>query len=240
MDRIEQFILSGGRVGAPSLSVAEKSSGKYLAVNLVPNNGMIEVPDFCLSDLYSLLLDNYTELAYTLYIDDTPRARRLVRGALADFMSSFMQGKIQKVHMASGGSYYGVPGVIFNDQFEILMLMSFSVKYIGHPKSTTVPYMVEAHNCRISPKVFLNQNGIIEKTIIKKVIPYCATHIAESVCDTPYVSDAYVSFNGSTIRVIVEDIDSHFIKQITPPKVSDNIPKMVHDTLMSASQMILK
>ena len=109
--------------------------------------------------------------------------------------------------------YYGVPGVIFNENMELLLIVTLTIrKRIDSPR-----FSIERINCRISPKVFEHQDRIIEKTIVKKIIPFCVSY---SVARRDiYLSCSEYNCVDKTIQVIIDDCSS-FIHTATIPKPS--------------------
>lgn len=228
MDRVEQFILSGGRNGFYSQNAQELSQFGFLDVAIKVNEGPFEVPDFIVGTISNLVYSNIDTLSYVLTSNRrTPTQRRLVRGALSDFMLSRNNRGIAYVVMSNGVEYHGLPGAIFDADFNLLMLMTTTVdvKLIG---GSVYTYILE-HNCRVSPRVFQHQDYIIEKTIIKKVLPYCATHVTS---ENDYCGVDTSQADGNTIKVIIEDINKLFIHRIVSPKISDFTSDTIHELLV--------
>ena len=157
------------------------------------------------------LSQEYKSIAAPLIADTNLNTRRLVRGAFMDFTR--ITGRITGVHMSNGNTYYGVPGVIFNENMELLLIVTLTIrKRIDSPR-----FSIERINCRISPKVFEHQDRIIEKTIVKKIIPFCVSY---SVARRDiYLSCSEYNCVGKTIQVIIDDC-SNFIHTATVPKPS--------------------
>lgn len=210
IDRIANFILSG-RYEYNTLYTTDYpiSVSKWLSAPL--ENPISEIPYFISSKIPLALSQECKAMAVPLVANTDLNTRRLVRGAFMDFTR--ITGKINGVHMSSGNTYYGVPGVILNEDMELLLMVTLIIKKV----IDSTHFSIERVNCRISPKVFEHQDRIIEKTIVKKIIPFCVNYsIARR--------DIYLSCNGyncvgKTIQVIIDDC-SNFIHTTTVPKPS--------------------
>lgn len=210
VDRIANFILSG-RYEYNTLYTTDYpiSVSKWLSTSL--ENPISEIPYFISSKIPLVLSQGYKSMVVPLVANTDLNTRRLVRGAFMDFTR--ITGRITGVHMSSGNTYYGVPGVIFNENMELLLMVTLTIKKaINSPQ-----FSIERLNCRISPKVFEHQDRIIEKTIVKKIIPFCASYSVAR-------RDIYLYCNGyncvgKTIQVIIDDC-SNFVHTATVPKPS--------------------
>ena len=210
VDRIANFILAGryeyNTRYTPDYPI---SVSKWISASL--ENPISEIPYFMSSNIALALSQEYKSIAAPLIADTNLNTRRLVRGAFMDFTR--ITGRITGVHMSNGNTYYGVPGVIFNENMELLLIVTLTIrKIIDSPR-----FSVERINCRISPKVFEHQDRIIEKTIVKKIIPFCVSY---SVARRDiYLSCREYNCVGKTIQVIIDDCSS-FIHTATVPKPS--------------------
>ena len=233
MDRVEEFILSGSRTGLYTQCAQELSSFGFLDIHLGDGESPVEIHDFIIRSVNTFVQSDYGLISYVLCGSPDTTTRRLVRGALSDFMRANRFGNgIPHVSMSSGRDYYGLPGVIFDDNFNLLMMMTSTVNFIRNERNSGVQTNILEHTCRISPLVFMHQDSIIEKTIIKKVIPFCAPHVtiaSDFVCNTSRViSDDAL---GKNIKVIIEDLNPMFIRRIVSPNVDTNISDSMHDLL---------
>lgn len=241
MDRVEQFILSGSTFGNYRQNVrAVASPNGYIDVHLNIGEGPTEVPDFMLGKAVDYVLRDIETVSFILTRQNGVRTqRRLVRGAFSDFNRAYQCGGISEVTMSNGTQYYGLPGAIFDSDFNLLMLMSSKID-IRHTGSRVTAYILQ-HICRISPAVFQRQDNIIEKTIIKKVIPFCASH---EVTSNEYLlrQDCFdcEEVTGKVISVFIDDtINEKFIRRIIPPKISDFTEENIHEILVRNAKEIL-
>lgn len=242
MDRVEQFILSGSTCSnyRQNTGVIASPDG-YIDVHLNIGEGPTEVPDFMLGRAVDYALRDVETVSFILTQQNYgPRTqRRLVRGAFSDFNRAYSYSSIAEVTMSNGTIYYGLPGAIFDSNFNLLMLMSSKID-IRVTESVTIAYILQ-HICRISPAVFQRQDNIIEKTIVKKVIPFCASH---EVTPSEYIlrQDCFdcEEVTGKTISVFIDDtINEKFIRRIVPPRISDFTEENIHEILVRNSKEIL-
>lgn len=211
VDRIANFILLSGRYEYNTQYTPDYpiSVSKWISASL--ENPISEIPCFMSSKIVLALSQEYKSIVVPLIANPDLNTRRLVRGAFMDFTR--ITGKINGVHMSNGNTYYGVPGAIFNEDMELLLIVTLAIrKEVDSPR-----FSIERINCRISPKVFEHQDRIIEKTIVKKIIPFCASY---SVARRDiYLSCREYNCVGKTIQVIIDDC-SDFIHTATVPKPS--------------------
>jgi hypothetical protein len=142
--------------------------------------------------------------------------------------------------MSNGTQYYGLPGAIFDSHFNLLMLMSSKVDIRRNEDDRVIAYILQ-HICRISPVVFQRQDNIIEKTIVKKIIPFCASHEVTSG-EYLFTHDYYdcEEVTGKTISVFIDDtINEKFIRRIVPPRMSDFTEENIHEILVRNAKEIL-
>lgn len=227
MDRVEEFILSGSRRGSYSQSAPEISPFGFFDIHI--EEGPTEIPDFATRIIGSYAQSEYNLISYILYGCPSTTTRRLVRGALSDFMrADRYSAGIPQVTMSNGRTYYGLPGAIFDSNFNLLMLMT-SIVVIKEERGSRPYPEILSHICRVSPLVFMNQDSIIEKTIIKKVIPFCAAHVGN---ETDYsIRTQCNAILGKTIKVIIEDINPLFIRRIVAPNPDVNISENIQGLL---------
>lgn len=235
MDRVEEFIMSGSRIHMYSMNTEHMVTPKQLYINLEPKDGLLEIPDFFIRHLRNVI-GGYSSAIYNLAAVGGTTTRKMIKGALSDFMKAAPFRRLSSVHMTSGGSYYGLPGVIMDEDFHILMMTTFNIKIHS---IDTFSFSVIGHNCRVSPRVFGSSDRNIEKMIIKKVIPFCASHVI-TAADIPTFNPTVLTTKvGTTMKVIIEDIDQYFIHTAVPPKISEDTNKIVNDILKTNISSIL-
>lgn len=243
MDRVEQFVLSGSTHGNYRQYIrAMASSDGYIDVHLNLEGGPTEVPDFMLGKTIDYALGGVETISYILarQPNGMRTQRRLVRGAFSDFNRAYSYGGISEVTMSNGTQYYGLPGAIFDSHFNLLMLMSSKIDIRRNEEDRVIAYILQ-HICRLSPAVFQRQDNIIEKTIIKKVIPFCASHEITPY-EYPCIPDCYdcTEVTGKTISVFIDDaINEKFIRRIVPPRISDFTEENIHKILVRNAKEIL-
>lgn len=160
--------------------------------------------------------DKIQKVVIPLYVNSYNQNRRTADSIINEFFSrvSFSR-RLQKVTTNKGEVYYGGRGIIFDGNFKPLILCSMlcrkeecrSNEYMGYYKPII----------RVSPEVFLNETSLINKTILKKIIPYYLTH------SIPYINTA-ARFRNSLPRdakpqILIEDF-SKFIETPTLPNPS--------------------
>lgn len=162
-----------------------------------------------------------------LYNNADDAMGRSFNSIIRQFFSRTDYGKrLQKITTSKGEVYYGGRGIIFDESYTPLLLCVAAgrIKYIASDKIN-----ISYHDliCYVSPKVFLNTNNIINRGIIKHLIPLYTT-TRTSFCDF----NSTFSIKDTTVKVIVEDLDRFFIEPIRPFSVS-NINDSLNECLIN-------
>lgn len=105
-----------------------------------------------------------------------------------------ISNRLTKVCNPTGLGYYGGNGLIFDKQWDPLMVCGYIVNIDKEHKK----YCINSAKCYVSPEVFTN-NDVLSKFIIKKVIPYITTY---GIC-TP-LKDTWASCaNFSSVETVI-------------------------------------
>lgn len=100
---------------------------------------------------------------------------------------------LRKATTRKGEVYYGASGLILDSSFEPIII-GLSEYTMGNNA-----YLLYRNVLKVSPKVFISE-GLLEKAIIKKLIPFYTRN----------------SVGGKTVRVEVDDISKYIIKPVSP------------------------
>lgn len=151
------------------------------------------------SEIYVPLLNNNVQ---------TVISRRTVGPIMRDFLSSAMPS-FQAIITSKGERYYGCPGIILDQDYNPLMVLTCVIYHGG----------VINYRCRISNDVFVHQDRLIEKTIFKKFLPTLAVEFTntESKFDGVFVGDINLVIKPvapTPNKDINEDISKFLIENI--------------------------
>lgn len=113
---------------------------------------------------------------------------------------------LKKATTSKGKVYYGASGLILNSNFEPIM--------IGLNEYRKDGAVIHFERCalKVSPEVFISE-GLLEKAIVKKLIPFYSRYNIE----------------GGTVRIEVDDISKYVVKPV-PPKahVQETMKEIMH------------
>ena len=127
--------------------------------------------------------------------------------------------KLQKIITNKGEVYYGGKGIIFDESYTPLLLCTLTARSV-HTEDNDNTMVYYRPVCHISPKVFLEPDKLINKGIIKKLIP-CYTSR-----DVNFPRNNYrFSSNPEDrkVKVIVDNFNKFFIEPIKPtPSATTN------------------
>lgn len=169
----------------------------------------IDVPLMCKYRVEEGLLDNFNhsnslkEVAVTLFENSHPQVRRTASAIFKAFQMNDNRDRLIKITTNTGEVYYGGNGYILDKDYNILIL------YTLHGVMEEDRFLhYKTGRIYVNPKVFVS-NGLIEKGIIKTVIP-------------AFVQEG-IMVDTNNIEVIAQDINTiignsnGFVTQVIKP-----------------------
>lgn len=130
----------------------------------------IDVPLMCKYKVEEGLLSNYNqpnslkEMAVALFENSYPQSRRTANAIFKTFQMNDNRDRLMKITTNTGEVYYGGNGYILDKDYNLLILYTLH----GVMEDRILHY--KTGRIYVNPKVFVS-NGLIEKGIIKTVIP---------------------------------------------------------------------
>lgn len=131
----------------------------------------IDVPLMCKYKVEEGLFSNYNhpnslkEMAVALFENSYPQSRRTANAIFKTFQMNDRRDRLMKITTNTGEVYYGGNGYILDKDYNLLILYTLH-GVIGEDR--ILHY--KTGRIYVNPKVFVS-NGLIEKGIIKTVIP---------------------------------------------------------------------
>lgn len=120
--------------------------------------------------------------------------------------------RLQKITTSKGEVYYGGKGIIFDESYTPLLLCTLTARSV-HTEDNGNTMVYYRPVCHVSPKVFLESNKLINKGIIKKLIPYYTSR------DVHFPIGNY-KFSSNPedrkVQVIVDNFNKFFVEPIKP------------------------
>lgn len=221
---------------------------KSLVVDITGDD--IEIPSIARVHYESVI---YNNLAYNdinkvertilpLYANSNSQNKRTFNGIMREFFCqvSFNQ-RLLKVTTNKGEIYYGGCGLILDEGFNPLLMCGLKArKRIMEDEECIEDVSMQYYRaiCRINPIVFAEPNKLINKGIIKKLIPLYTT------MDISFPFSNYgISNNPDSrkVEVIIDDFSKFFITPIapTPSKCSnDTLNKCLNDNIKDILYLI--
>lgn len=125
--------------------------------------------------------------------------------------------RLQKITTNRGEVYYGGKGIIFDESYTPLLLCTLAARKV-HTEEGDNSMVYYRPVCHVSPKVFLESDKLINKGIIKKLIPF---YTSEEVSFPNYMFG--VNPESKKVKVVVDNFDKFFIEPIKPtPSATTN------------------
>ena len=118
--------------------------------------------------------------------------------------------RLQKITTSKDEVYYGGKGIIFDENYTPLLLCTLAARKV-HTEESGNSMVYYRPVCHVSPKVFLESDKLINKGIIKKLIPF---YTSEEV----RFPDCMFGVNPESkkVKVVVDNFDKFFIEPIKP------------------------
>ena len=192
------------------------------------NNNEVEIPVIARAHFEKLVSDNLTHptimgikrIILLLYDNAPSQERRTFDSIITQLFTNVEYGKrLQKITTNKGEVYYGGKGIIFDESYTPLLLCTLTARKV-HTVEGGNSMVYYRPICHVSPKVFLESDKLINKGIIKKLIP-CYT---SKDINFPR---SYYSFNNNPedrkVKVIVDNFNKFFVEPIKPtPSATTN------------------
>lgn len=143
--------------------------------------------------------------------------------------------RLQKITTNKGEVYYGGKGIIFDESYTPLLLCTLAAKNVHMEGGNHMVYYRPV--CHINPKVFTESDKLVNKGIIKKLIPFYASMDMNFPTNSRFVNDP----EDRKVRVIVDNFDNFFARPIKPTPSScsnDALNKCLIDNIDDIMMLI--
>ncbi len=185
------------------------------------NSDEVEIPVIAREHFEELVSDNIDypaimgikKIILPLYDNAPSQERRTFDSIIRQLFTNVEYGeRLQKITTNKGEVYYGGKGIIFDESYTPLLLCTLTAKSV-HTEDNGNTMVYYRPVCHVSPKVFLQSDKLINKGIIKKLIPYYTSR------DINFPRNNYrFSSNPEDrkVKVIVDNFDKFFVEPIKP------------------------
>ena len=161
--------------------------------------------------IYHSLTVETRKIILPLYDNAPSQEKRTFDSIIVQMFSSVRFGmRLQKIITNKGEVYYGGKGIIFDESYAPLLLCTLTARKI-HTEEGGNSMVYYRPVCHVSPKVFLESDKLINKGIIKKLIPfYTSKEVSFPDCMFG------VNPESKKVKVVVDNFDKFFIEPIKP------------------------
>lgn len=190
----------------------------------------IEVPVFARSVIETIVkgrleyphIRQASKAVIPMYVNTHNQSRRIANSIVTDFFSrvNFNQ-RLQKVTTNKGEVYYGGKGIILDKDFNILFLCTIVCRKMKYGERQVMSYYKPI--IHVSPQVFLRGEGLIDKFILKKIIPFYVSHNIDSVNTHAFFRSDIPE--GTKPQILIDDVNRFIEKPVkpTPQKCLDDV-----------------
>ena len=186
---------------------------------IIEVNDEIEIPVIAREHFEDLVLDkiNYPlavgtkKIILPLYDNAPSQERRTFDSIIMQMFNNVrFDMRLQKITTSKNEVYYGGKGIIFDESYTPLLLCTLTARKV-HTEESGNSMVYYRPVCHVSPKVFLESDKLINKGIIKKLIPF---YTSEEVSFPNYMFG--VNPESKKVKVVVDNFDKFFIEPIKP------------------------
>ena len=190
----------------------------------------IEVPVFAKSAVESVVRDklefpyvsHVNKIIIPMYVNTYTQLRRTADCIVREFFSGVnFDRRLQKIITNKGEVYYGNKGIILDKDFNILLLCTLACRRTEYRGRQVMSYYKPI--IHVSPQVFLMGEGLIEKSILKRIIPFYVSQDIDPVwADSDFVNDIP---EGTKPQILIDDVSKLIENPVkpTPQKCSDDV-----------------
>lgn len=147
-----------------------------------------------------------------LYDNGLRQERRTFDSIIRQLFSVSFGNRLQKVITNKGEVYYGGKGIIFNENYDPLLICTLAARNIQTEDGRNAMCYYRPI-CHISPRVFLEPDKLVNKGIIKKLIPF---YTSRDVHLPGIHNSNFCSTEDTKVKVIIDNFDKFFIEPIKP------------------------
>ena len=186
---------------------------------IIEVNDEMEIPVIAREHFENLVLEkiNYplavgtNRIILPLYDNAPSQERRTFDSIIMQMFNNVrFNMRLQKITTNKGEVYYGGKGIIFDESYAPLLLCTLVARKV-HTEESGNSMVYYRPVCHVSPKVFLESDKLINKGIIKKLIPF---YTSEEVRFPNCMFG--VNPESKKVKVIVDNFDKFFIEPIKP------------------------
>lgn len=148
-----------------------------------------------------------------LYENCIEQSRRTFDSIIKQLFTNVDYNKrLQKIITSKGEVCYGGRGIILDSDYTPLLLCTLMARKYKVEEDTYMTYYRPV--CHINPKVFTDTDKMVNKGIVKKLIPFYTTNDMYF----PIVSGRFTITNPDDrkVKVIVDNFDNFFVEPIKP------------------------
>ena len=186
---------------------------------IIEVNDEIEIPVIAREHFENLVLEkiNYPlavgtkRIILPLYDNAPSQERRTFDSIIMQMFNNVrFDMRLQKITTSKDEVYYGGKGIIFDESYAPLLLCTLTARKV-HTEEGGNSMVYYRPVCHVSPKVFLESDKLINKGIIKKLIPfYTSKEVSFPNCMFG------VNPESKKVKVVVDNFDKFFIEPIKP------------------------
>lgn len=151
-------------------------------------------------------------VSYPLYVRGYEE-RKTANAILQAIAKCSGESRLEEIRTSKGLDYYGGSGLIFDEDWNPLMICGFMARIIDRDR-----LKIEKPICYVSPEVFQNSD-LISKAIVKKVIPYLSNNPLSIRVPSMFDQSGTVMYDQEDfthVEVIIRHLNNLFVVPENP------------------------
>ena len=179
---------------------------KFLQVDTSKES--FEIPTIMTGDSLSNILEG-SLLVLPLYVGKDIGIYRTSDSMVRHLITASYEDRLVEARTSSGLTFYGGKGLILNERFDPLLLCTFKCHIEGISVGGTPPAfsnaIIDSMVVHVNPMVFLDTTDLINKSIVKKVIPFYLSHSSYAL-----ISRNNWRVKSKGLAVVIDDMNYMF------------------------------
>lgn len=213
------FSFSKNNVFSCHLSISNTSS--HAEIPVISRNIIVNHPTFT------------PDKSFIIPIKIRSQLQKKTFNGMMSICNLSLQGNICKVTNGKGDTYYIGKGIILNSEYKLLLLCTINIDMeLVNNKIIALRNIVH-----VDPSVFSSPNDMVNRGIIKKIIPFYTSYSFPYYADTHLRLTKSESYNPKA-KVIIDSLDDYIVLPKIP-KYNENINDGLNNCLINNYKNII-
>lgn len=175
------------------------------------------------------------KIVLPLYTNTSSIERKTFDGVIKQAFCVDYNARMQKIDTTKGDIYYGGTGLLLDSNLVPLIMCTYAAEIDLRQQSYVLTYLRPV--CHINPVVFADTNKLVNKGIIKKLIPFYSNK------EIPLYSSGLRQISNKRVKVIIDDFKDFFMEPVKPnaaTTTNDSLNECLIDNFEDIKRLICR